>query len=270
MRTGQQGILMWDKKTGYKIGIDLFLSEEPGRQVSNVVNPEDLTDVSLIFGTHDHLDHIDRETWKKIAKVNSKVRFVAPKFFEKTLPGELEIEKERFIFVDEGQTVKIGINGEVKVKRGVSRTKFQLDKDAVHIKAVAAAHEFLDTTPEGLHPYLMYIVTIGGKKICHMGDTCLYEGIYDKLRKLGPFDLMFPPINGRDARRYSENCIGNMTFQEAADLVGVLKPELAIPGHYDMFAMNCANPKDFTEYVEIKYPGQKVMIAQPGEVVEVQ
>ena len=61
-----------------------------------------------------------------------------------------------------------------------------------------------------------------------------------------------------------------MTFQEAADLVGVLKPELAIPGHYDMFAMNCANPKDVTEYVEIKYPGQKVMIAQPGEVVEVQ
>ena len=248
MRTGQQGILMWNTKTGYKIGIDLFLSEEPGRQVSNVVNPEDLTDVSLIFGTHDHLDHIDREAWKKIADINPDVKFVAPRFFEKTLPKELGIKKGRFIFVDE--------------KEGA-------DEGEVHIEAVAAAHEFLDTTPEGLHPYLMYIVTIGGKKICHMGDTCLYEGVYEKLRKAGPFDVMFPPINGRDAKRYSENCIGNMTFQEAADLVGALKPGLAIPGHYDMFAMNCANPRDFTDYVEIKYPGQKVMIAQPGEVVEI-
>ena len=248
MRTGQQGILLWDTESKVKIGIDLFLSDEPGRQVPNVVNAEDLTDVSFIFGTHDHLDHIDREAWKQIAKVNQKVKFVVPKFFEKTLPSELGIEEERFIFVDDDAAV---LDGEI------------------HIEAVPAAHEFLDTSPEGLHPYLMYIVTIGGKRICHMGDTCLYEGVYGKLREKGPFDAMFPPINGRDAKRYSDNCIGNMTFQEAADVVGTLKPALAVPGHYDMFAMNSANPRDFTDYVEVKYPEQKVRICEPGEVIEI-
>ena len=68
MRTGQQGILVWDTDTGYKFGIDLFLSDMDGRQVKNIVNVEDLSDVSLIFGTHDHVDHIDREAWKKIGK----------------------------------------------------------------------------------------------------------------------------------------------------------------------------------------------------------
>ncbi|WP_081646663.1 MBL fold metallo-hydrolase [Butyrivibrio sp. AD3002] len=247
MRTGQQGILVWDEETGYRFGIDLFLSDMEGRQVKTPFDIEALKDVSLFFGTHDHIDHIDRDAWVKIAGINSKAKFVAPKYFEKTLPDELGIEKERFIFVDE---------------------EYSADVDDLHIEAIPAAHEFLDTSPEGLHPYLMYIVTFSGKKICHMGDTCLYEGVYDKLRKSGPFDVMFPPINGRDAVRLRDNCIGNMTYQEAADLVGTLKPALAVPGHYDMFKFNGADPNEFKDYVEIKYPGQKVMIMQPGEEFE--
>ena len=76
---------------------------------------------------------------------------------------------------------------------------------------------------------------------------------------------MFPPINGRDAERLRDNCIGNMTYQEAADLVGVLKPGLAVPGHYDMFAFNGEDPRKFVDYVEIKYPEQKVREYKAGE-----
>ncbi len=244
MRTGQQGILVWDEETGYKFGIDLFLSDLDGRQIKNIVNIEDLKDVSLIFGTHDHADHIDREAWTKIAVSYSHIKFVVPEFFEKTLPEELGINRERFIFVDE---------------------KVSADEGDVHIEAIPAAHEFLDTREDGLHPYLMYIITFKGVKICHMGDTCLYEGVYQKLRKKGPFDIMFPPINGRDAKRLRDNCIGNMTYQEAADLVGAMKPSLAVPGHYDMFAFNGADPAEFTDYVEIKYPEQKVKAFEVGE-----
>lgn len=244
MRTGQQGILVKDEESGYRFGIDLFLSDMEGRQIQNVVNVGDLSDVSLIFGTHDHIDHIDREAWKEIAAVNSQVKFVAPKFFEKNLPDELGINRERFIFVDEGISANEG---------------------DVHIEALPAAHEFLDTNKDGLHPYLMYVITFKNIKICHMGDTCLYEGIYQKLREKGPIDVMFLPINGRDAKRLKDNCIGNMTYQEAADLAGTIKPALAVPGHYDMFKFNGANPEDFTEYMEIKYPGQKVRIYETGK-----
>ena len=47
----------------------------------------------------------------------------------------------------------------------------------------------------------MYVITFKNIKICHMGDTCIYEGIYQKLRGKGPIDVMFLPINGRDAKR---------------------------------------------------------------------
>ncbi len=244
MRTGQQGILITDTDIGYKLGIDLFLSEEPGRKIDNILEPGDLLDVSLLFGTHDHIDHIDREAWKIVGKCCPGVKFVAPKLFENDLPKDLDIARDRFIFVDEGDVVEEG---------------------PVTIEALPAAHEFLDTTETGLHPFLMYVITLSGKKFCHMGDTCLYEGIYEKIRSMGKIDVMFPPINGRDAKRLKDNIIGNMTYQEAADLVGALRPELAVPGHYDMFEFNCADPKDFLDYVNVKYPEQKAVILSVGE-----
>ena len=39
----------------------------------------------------------------------------------------------------------------------------------------------------------------------HSGDTCIYEGMYSKLRNWNKIDVMFIPINGRDAKRYREN-----------------------------------------------------------------
>ncbi|CUX57545.1 hypothetical protein BN3590_02275 [Clostridium sp. C105KSO15] len=53
-----------------------------------------------------------------------------------------------------------------------------------------------------------------GCSLYHSGDTCVYEGMYGKLRKFGKLDVMFLPINGRNGRGYRENIIGNMTFQD--------------------------------------------------------
>ena len=246
MRTGQQGILLWNRS--YKIGIDLFLSDVPGRLLKNVIKIENLLDVILLFGTHDHIDHIDRRLWTKLAHYNPKVHFVAPSFLENSLPEEIDIDAARFEFVDEGLTK---------------------DYQGIHIEAIPAAHEFVDVDEDGRHPYLIYVIEFDGKKICHMGDTCLYEGLYKKLRSYGRFDIIFLPINGRDAYRYTHDCIGNMTFQEAADLTGILAPKLAVPGHYDMFAHNSEDPKQYIDYVKAKYPGQEVSIMKPGLVYQV-
>ncbi|MCR4754887.1 MAG: MBL fold metallo-hydrolase [Lachnospiraceae bacterium] len=244
MRIGQQGVIIWDDDI--KIGIDLFLSPDKDRLLKNVVTIDDLADVDILFGTHDHLDHIDRDMWTEAAGRFPDLMFCAPLIFADTLPVELGIDKERFIFVDEN-----------------SPAKFK----GIDINAIPAAHEFPDESDEGLHPYLMYVITIGDKRICHMGDTCLYEGIYAKLRNYTPYDVMFLPINGRDAIRYADNCIGNMTYQEAADVTGVINPMLAVPGHYDMFAFNGEDPQKYIDYVKIKYPAQNVRICKTGEEV---
>ena len=47
-----------------------------------------------------------------------------------------------------------------------------------------------------------------------------------------------------------------MTFQEAADLAGELRPGLVIPGHWDMFADNPGDPEAFMEYLNVKYEGR--------------
>ena len=51
-----------------------------------------------------------------------------------------------------------------------------------------------------------------------------------------------------------------MTFQEAADLAGELRPRLVMPGHWDLFADNPGDPDAFADYLDAKYPGQMLVI----------
>jgi L-ascorbate metabolism protein UlaG (beta-lactamase superfamily) len=135
----------------------------------------------------------------------------------------------------------------------------------ITVTAIPAAHEFLQRdAATGLHPCLGYILEGNGFRLYHAGDCCLYEGLHALLRSQ-PCDLFLLPINGRDARRFAAGCMGNMTFQEAADLAGELHPGSVIPTHYDMFARNAARVEDFTDYLHSKYPQQACHIPVHGE-----
>ena len=126
----------------------------------------------------------------------------------------------------------------------------------VTVHAVAAAHEFLARDPAtGLYPCLQYIIEGNGIRIYHAGDTLRYEGMLLTLQQFGRFDAALLPINGRDGKRYRSGLIGNLTFQEAADLAGELRPRLVIPGHWDMFPGNTGDPEAFADYLEAKYRG---------------
>ena len=113
-----------------------------------------------------------------------------------------------------------------------------------------------------LEKEIVDIIEGNGVRIYHAGDTLRYEGMLPKLRALGPVDAALLPINGRDAARYRRNCIGNMTFQESADLAGELGIRLALPGHWDMFADNPGDPQAFMDYLDAKY-GKKVRCLIP-------
>jgi L-ascorbate metabolism protein UlaG (beta-lactamase superfamily) len=78
---------------------------------------------------------------------------------------------------------------------------------------------------------------------------------------------MILPINGRDARRLRENCIGNMTYQEAADLAGAGNPSIVIPGHFEMFTHNSEDPELFRAYVAVKYPDLPTVLPRHGEAI---
>ena len=78
-------------------------------------------------------------------------------------------------------------------------------------------------------------------------------------------DLAFLPINGRDAKRLGNKVIGDMTYQEAADLGGSIRPGVTVATHFEMFETNGENPQLFIDYMRVKYPKRKTILPMHGE-----
>jgi L-ascorbate metabolism protein UlaG (beta-lactamase superfamily) len=226
------------------IYMDPFLTPVPERQVPPLLRPDEVTNASIVCGTHDHLDHIDRATWPVIAVASPKASFLLPALVRDSVAAGENMAPHRLIGMDDGVSVEV---------------------DGVCITGVASAHELLDRDPvTGMYPYLGYVLQANGCTIYHSGDSCIYEGMHARLRQW-PLDAMFLPINGRDAARLASGCIGNMTYQEAADLSGALQPGLTIPAHYEMFAGNSADPQAFLDYMRVKYPALETALPMHGE-----
>lgn len=245
---GQHGFVI--KLAGKIICIDLFLSEGHGRLVPPPLSPSDVRGADLIIGTHDHIDHIDRPIWPGLAAASPHAVFIVPELVRQNICTELKLDAGRVRGLDDGRHIDFG---------------------PLRITGVAAAHEFLDQDPKtGCHRFLGCVIEADGLAIYHAGDTCLYEGFHDRLRRWHKLDLMLLPINGRDGTRLRKNILGNMTFQEAADLAGTIKPGVVVPTHFDMFAANLGDPTAFADYVQVKYPQQRVHVPRVGECFEVE
>ncbi len=234
-------------KAGDKvIYIDPWFADWTSRQTPSLLTPKEtrLADFALI--THGHGDHLCPETLPDMAIASPNCRFVSPQTEKTRMRDEGKIPAERLFVLDANETLEI---------------------DGVTITAIKAKHEAFDKHPVLGFPYLGYIVEVGGVRFYHAGDTIMYEGLLTTLQKWSPFDAVFLPINGRDAERYRRNCMGNMTFQEAAELAGELNVGLAVPAHYDMFIGNQEDPQKFVDFLEAKRPGSKSWVGKAGERV---
>ncbi len=225
--------------------IDPFLADMEGRNVPPLFSPEDATSVQLVCCTHDHADHICPTAVSGLARATNAI-FIAPKAHQKRIL-ELGVPESRLVLLNDGEDATI---------------------HNVKVNAIKAAHEFFDETPEGFFPHLGYVLESANKTIYHAGDTLWWEGLQARLSRWS-YDVAFVPINGRDAERYKNGIIGNMTFQEAADLLGGLNVKLSVPDHYDMFDANLGDPQAYVDYVNVKYPGRRVWVGLPTERVEI-
>lgn len=223
---------------------DPYLAPNPQRRIPPLLAPEDVINADWVLCTHDHGDHLDPIAVPGIAAASPQARFVCSRVAAKTM-AELHVPAERVVQLDAGLVYEEG---------------------GVRISAVAAAHEFFDRDADLGYPYLSFIVEVGSVTILHAGDTLRYDGYATKLAAW-QFDLAFFPINGRDAVRFRRGTIGNMTYQEAVDLAGDLRPRLTIPGHYEMFEGNSVDPQLFGDYMEAKFPGLSYWIGEHGQAV---
>jgi L-ascorbate metabolism protein UlaG (beta-lactamase superfamily) len=139
----------------------------------------------LILVTHDHYDHCDPGSISAIRKEGTVI--VAPESCKKKLGGMNSIKS--------GQS---------------------MEKCGVGIIAVPAYNVSRQFHPRG--GGLGYVVTIGGKRIYHAGDT---DNI-PEMSELGDIDMALLPVGGT----YT------MNPEEAADAAEKIGAEITVPMHW--------------------------------------
>ncbi|HRU06265.1 MAG TPA: MBL fold metallo-hydrolase [Candidatus Brocadiia bacterium] len=236
---GQHSVVL--KMGGRVLYIDPYLKPDERRLVKPMLKPEDVKHADFVLCTHDHGDHIDPAAIPGLAAASPGARFVVSRRHLGRL-ASLGVAEARLAGLDPGGVFEGG---------------------GIRITALASKHEFFENDERGW-PFLGFVIEAGKAAVYHSGDTLVYDGLAAAL-KAWRLSVMFLPINGRDAARYRRNCLGNMTYQEAADLAGELAPGWVVPCHYDMFAHNSEDVGKFLDYMSAKFPGQRVWAGRHGE-----
>jgi L-ascorbate metabolism protein UlaG (beta-lactamase superfamily) len=202
------------------------------RMTARVVDPSRLDFIDVVTSSHNHTDHLDAETLRPLLRANPRLRIVVPEANREFVAERLGIDPQLQLGFRDGESITIG--------------EFKLT-------AVPAAHE--DLGPE----YLGYVVQFGPWTLYHSGDTLLYEGMVERLRKF-QIDVALLPINGRAPER---RVAGNLDARETAELGKAIRARVVIPCHYEMFTFNTADPREFVEVA--KAVGQPYHVLRCGE-----
>ena len=96
-----------------------------------------------------------------------------------------------------------------------------------------------------------YVFEFEGKKIAHLGDTYI-----DGVSKIESVDILFCPIGGHFT----------MNVDEAVEALEIIRPQLAIPMHYNTFPEIQADPQEFKEKAEAQ--GFKILVLDVDQEVE--
>lgn len=122
-----------------------------------------------------------------------------------------------------------------------------------HVKLTIAHHG--STGPEGepLGNPAGVVLTIGGKRIYHAGDTGLFLDMQLIGEMSGPLDVALLPIGDNFT----------MGIDDAVKATELLGARLNIPMHYDTFDVIKADPQEFVRKVEAK--GGQAKVVRPGE-----
>ncbi len=225
---GQSGYLI--KSSTGLLAIDLYLSEHLTRKYADTPRPHirmtrapvrggDLRKIDLILASHRHSDHLDPGTLPDLLAASPESQLLVPESI-RAYALALGLEGCRILGIDAGEA---------------------FEQAGFRVRAIPSAHEGLDTDALGRHLYLGFVIEADGLRLYHSGDSLAYPGLVEQL-DVGPFDVMFLPINGRDPAR---GVPGNMTAAEAVQLACQVRPRFVVPHHYDMFTFNTVPVESF-------------------------
>lgn len=244
---GQAGFIIKGGDT--LVCIDPFLSSGPNltRRIPIVLEPGALTELDVVFATHEHLDHADPLTL-----------------------GPMLAASEGAVLVTSPQSVAIAQSAGVAAERMITPALGQRHEQAgLAWTAMPAAHYSYEVDGQGRSRWMGFVIECNGVTIYHSGDTIMFPELEQALRDIKsktPIDLALLPINGRDYMRDSDNIIGNLWPHEAVELARLLEVKTLIGMHNDLFAGNRVAPGLLYDAVERIAPMMCCHTLQAGEL----
>lgn len=171
---------------------------------------EEFCDADYILITHDHYDHFSPEDIKKVACENT-VLIVPEKMKAKVL--------KEINFINKIESISPNQNKKI---------------NNLYIETIPA-YNIIKPFHLKIFGWVGYILEIGGKRIYIAGDT-------DKTKEAEAVhcDIAMVPIGGT----YTMNA------KKAAELINIIKPEVAIPTHYGSIVGNKNDGELFKENVK--------------------
>jgi len=121
-----------------------------------------------------------------------------------------------------------------------------------HVKLTIAHHGSTGPDGEALGNPVGFVVTMGGKKVYHSGDTGLFLDMKLIGEMWGPLDVALLPIGDNFT----------MGIDDAVKASELLGARVAIPMHYDTFDQIKADPAEFVRKVEAA--GRRAAHIKPG------
>ena len=230
---GQAGFIL-QTKAGYRVGIDLYLSdccnryEGLKRLMPYVFQPTEL-DLDLLIATHAHYDHFDPDS-VPLLLADPKTRLLCA--------YDCKVEAER-LHLDESRITYLKV-GDV------------FENEELKLTAILCDHG--DEAPEAIG----LLIEVDGKRIYIAGDTCYREDVLG-MECLAGVDVFILPING---------AYGNLNEVEGAKAAGKIQAKLTIPCHFWNFAEHFGNPYLFMEEMTEKNPGLTYNLMRGGETIE--
>lgn len=208
------------------------------RMTERVIDPSRLDMLDVVTSSHNHTDHLDRDTLAPLSKANPDLQLVIPE-------ANIEFAQER---LGETAPAMLGLDDGITLEAGV----FQLT-------GVAAAHNTVERDEKGRCKFLGFILKFGAFCVYHSGDTLWHRDLVPSIAPHRP-DVALVPINGNKPER---RVAGNLDGLEAAAVAKGCGARLAIPHHFEMFEFNTASPEEFVTYCERL--GQDYRVLRAGE-----
>lgn len=178
---------------------------------------KDYNDADIVFITHDHFDHYSEEDIDKVINENTTI----------IIPEEL-LTKILRKGINKNAVITVESNKEYMVQ-------------GIKFETIPAYN-----TNKTFHPkendWVGYIITLDGIRCYIAGDTDITE----ENRKV-KCDVAFVPVGGTYTMNYSE----------AAELVNIIKPKIAVPIHYGSIV---GTKQDATNFIKLLHSSIKGII----------